>query len=79
MTANKDSTLAKNSYLVIDTCCEGEADFLDLAPTNSSMLTMCIGDAMAITVARARGFSKEKFALFHPGGSLGKQLREKRQ
>lgn len=79
VTAYKDSTLAKNSNLVINTFCEREADFLDLAPTNSSMLTLCIGDALAITVARARGFSKEKFALFHPGGSLGKQLREKIQ
>jgi len=51
-----------------------EADPLNLAPSTSSTAMLALGDALAITLSQLKGFSREDFALFHPGGSLGKRL-----
>ena len=76
ITGNNDSTLAKSSEISLEVQVNGEADPLNLAPTNSSTATLVVGDAMAITLSQMKGFQKEDFGLFHPGGSLGKQLLE---
>lgn len=74
ITGDKDSTLGRESDLVIEAPVRQEADELNLAPTNSSTATLVIGDAIALTVSRKKGFSKSDFGKFHPGGSLGKEL-----
>ena len=74
ITSNLDSTMAKNSDIHI---CIGkleEADHLRLAPTTSSTVTLVLGDAIALTLSYLKGFKKEDFSLYHPGGSLGKEL-----
>lgn len=76
MTGNKNSTLAKKSEISIEVRIDEEADQHNLAPTNSSTATLVVGDAMAVTISRMKGFKKEEFGLYHPGGSLGKQLLE---
>jgi len=74
VTSHKDSTLGRESDLVIEAPVKQEADELNLAPTNSSTATLVIGDAIALTVSRKKGFSKSDFGKFHTGGSLGKEL-----
>ncbi|MBL4954817.1 SIS domain-containing protein [Neobacillus sp. YIM B02564] len=74
ITGNKNSTLAKSSEIAIEVRVEREADQHNLAPTNSSTATLVVGDALALTVSQLKGFKKEDFGLYHPGGSLGKQL-----
>lgn len=74
LTANTNSSLAKASSLVLHTPIKKEACPLDLAPTTSSTVALAVGDALAITLMKMRGFSSEKFALYHPGGLLGKKL-----
>ncbi len=69
-----NSTLAKNSNIYLDTSIDKEACTLDLAPTASTTATMAMGDAMAISLLKVRGFNKNDFAELHPGGSLGKKL-----
>lgn len=72
--SNPNSTIATNSDVHI---CIGklkEADHLNLAPTTSSTVTLIMGDALAVTVSYLKEFKKEDFALYHPGGSLGKGL-----
>ncbi len=76
ITGNNDSTLAKASEIALEVQVAGEADPLNLAPTNSSTAALVVGDALAITLSQMKGFQKENFGLFHPGGSLGKQLLE---
>lgn len=74
ITSNSSSTIAQNSDTHI---CIGklkEADHLGLAPTTSSTATLVIGDAIALTLSYLKSFKKEDFALYHPGGSLGKEL-----
>lgn len=74
LVGNNYSTLAEKSDIKI---CIGqitEACPLGLAPTTSTTLTLAIGDAIAIALLKARNFTSEKFALFHPGGSLGRKL-----
>ena len=73
-TGNQRSSLSKNSDIIFDISIDKEACPLNLAPTTSSMLTMVVGDALAITLMEARGFAEEDFALTHPGGNLGKNL-----
>lgn len=77
LTSNKYSTLAKAANYSLIYQYDKEADYLNVAPTTSSTLTLAIGDALAGTVAKLKAFDKENFHLYHPGGSLGKQL-EKR-
>jgi arabinose-5-phosphate isomerase len=74
MTSNPKSTLGK--YADVNLCIkvEQEACSLGLAPTSSTTATLVMGDAMAVALLDARGFTSEDFALSHPGGSLGRRL-----
>ena len=74
MTGKPNSTLARYSDLVLDISIEREACPNNLAPTTSSLVTMALGDALAIALIKARDFKAEDFARFHPGGSLGRKL-----
>jgi arabinose-5-phosphate isomerase len=69
-----NSTLAKHSDMVIDVSVEKEACPNNLAPTNSTLATMAMGDALAVSLIKERNFLAQDFAKFHPGGSLGKKL-----
>ncbi len=73
-TGNPDSTLARASDAHLDTGVETEACPLDLAPTSSTTTALVMGDALAIALLEARGFTAEDFAFSHPGGTLGKKL-----
>jgi arabinose-5-phosphate isomerase len=68
------STLAQESTVVLDASVEEEACPHDLAPTSSTTATLVLGDALAIALLNKRQFTKEDFALYHPGGMLGKRL-----
>jgi len=74
VTADLGSSLADNSELVIPLCVDEEACPLNLAPTTSAVLMLALGDALAIALLKRRNFSPEKFALYHPGGALGRRL-----
>ncbi|HET9843906.1 MAG TPA: KpsF/GutQ family sugar-phosphate isomerase, partial [Gammaproteobacteria bacterium] len=74
VTGNPKSTLAQNSSVHIHVPIEQEACTLGLAPTSSTTAMLALGDALAIALLESKGFSKENFALSHPGGSLGKRL-----
>jgi arabinose-5-phosphate isomerase len=74
MTGALDSTLAQYAEAVLDTSVEKEACPLNLAPTTSTTCQIALGDALALCVMQARNFTKEDYALFHPGGSLGRRL-----
>ena len=74
MTRNRNSTLGQHSDLVIDVIVQKEACPLDVAPTSSTTLTLALGDALAVSLMKARDFKKSDFASFHPGGALGKKL-----
>lgn len=74
MTGNSESLLAKASDAHLDVSVEIEACPLDLAPTSSTTATLVMGDALAIALLEARGFSAEDFAFSHPGGALGRRL-----
>ena len=74
LTGNLTSTLAQHSDIVIDVSVKREADPLGIAPTASTTATMAMGDAIAAALLKKRGFDKDQFAIFHPGGSLGKKL-----
>ncbi len=74
MTANDQSTLGLASDAHLNTGVETEACPLDLAPTSSTTTALVMGDALAIALLEARGFTAEDFAFSHPGGTLGKQL-----
>lgn len=73
-TGNKQSVLARCACVNIDISVEKEACALGLAPTSSTTATLVMGDAIAIALLDARGFSTEDFALSHPGGKLGRRL-----
>jgi arabinose-5-phosphate isomerase len=73
-TGNPQSSLAKYSDLVLDISVEQEACPLNLAPTSSTTALLVLGDALAMVLLEARGFTKEDFARFHPGGRLGRSL-----
>lgn len=74
LTGNKSSILAKAATVVLDVGVKEEACPLKLAPTASSTVTLALGDALAMTLLKRRGFKQEDFAEFHPGGSLGRRL-----
>jgi len=74
LTGNIESTLAKNSDVVINVGVKEEACPLGLAPTASTTATLAMGDALAVALLDKRGFKEEDFACFHPGGTLGKKL-----
>ncbi|MCF7522098.1 KpsF/GutQ family sugar-phosphate isomerase [Neisseria sp. ZJ106] len=74
ITGKSESTLAQHADIVLDISIEREACPNNLAPTTSSLITMALGDALAIALIKARDFKAEDFALYHPGGSLGRKL-----
>lgn len=74
ITGNPDSTLARAAVANLNTGVEQEACPLNLAPTSSTTTALVMGDALAIALLEARGFSAEDFAFSHPGGSLGRRL-----
>lgn len=74
MTGNPHSTLAKCGDVLLNVAVTEEACPLGLAPTASTTATLAMGDALAVALLIERGFKAEDFALFHPGGSLGKKL-----
>lgn len=74
LTGNNDSMLAKTADVHLDVSIQQEACPLGLAPTTSTTVALVMGDALAIALLEARGFSTEDFALSHPGGALGKRL-----
>ncbi|MBR1769273.1 MAG: KpsF/GutQ family sugar-phosphate isomerase [Bacteroidales bacterium] len=71
---DKSSVLAKSADYVLSCYVSQEADPNNLAPTCSTTAQLVIGDALAVVLLKMRGFSKEDFAKYHPGGSLGKRL-----
>jgi arabinose-5-phosphate isomerase len=74
MTGKRESTLAREADINLDVSVAKEACPLDLAPTASTTAALVMGDALAIALLEARGFTAEDFALSHPGGSLGRRL-----
>ncbi|MFC4991488.1 KpsF/GutQ family sugar-phosphate isomerase [Rubritalea tangerina] len=74
ITKSKESTLASHSDVALLTPVSREACPLNLAPTSSSTAALVMGDALAMTLLEARGFTEKDFAKFHPGGSLGRAL-----
>lgn len=74
MVGNKKSRVARECNIVLDVGVKEEACPYDLAPTASSTATLVMGDALSMALLELRGFTKEDFALLHPGGSLGKRL-----
>ena len=74
MVGNPDSTLAKNSDIVLNVGVQKEACPLGLAPTSSTTAALAFGDALAMELLSARHFTPNQFAIFHPGGSLGRKL-----
>lgn len=74
MTGNRESTLACFADLILYSGVEEEACPHGLAPTASTTATLALGDALAVTLSSLKGFTPEDFALYHPGGSLGRRL-----
>ena len=74
MTGNPESPLAKAAEVNLDARVAQEACPLNLAPTSSTTVSLVIGDALAIALLEARGFTAEDFAFSHPGGALGRRL-----
>lgn len=74
MTADPASQLAAASDIVLDCAVAREACPLDLTPTTSAAATLVMGDAIAVSLITLRGFAREDFAVFHPGGVLGRTL-----
>jgi arabinose-5-phosphate isomerase len=74
LTGKPASTLARSADIHLDVSVNREACPLGLAPTSSTTATLAMGDALAVAVLEARGFTEEDFALSHPGGNLGRRL-----
>ena len=74
LTGNPASTLARSADINLDVSVAREACPLGLAPTSSTTATLAMGDALAVAVLEARGFTEHDFALSHPGGNLGRRL-----
>lgn len=74
MTGNPSSILSQAASVNLDVTVEQEACPLDLAPTSSTTASLVMGDALAIALLEARGFTAEDFAFSHPGGALGRRL-----
>ena len=74
MTGNSSSTIAKESDVHLDVSVDQEACPHNLAPTSSTTVALVMGDAIAITLLNARGFTPEDFAKSHPSGALGRRL-----
>ncbi len=74
MTGKRESTLARHADIVLDMGAIEEACPLGLAPTTSTSAMLALGDALALSVQRGRNFTAEEYALYHPGGSLGRKF-----
>ncbi|GAB3952388.1 KpsF/GutQ family sugar-phosphate isomerase [Spirosoma harenae] len=74
MVSARDSYLARHANYVLHAYAEQEADSLNLAPTTSTTVALALGDALAVSLLELRGFTRQDFARYHPGGSLGKKL-----
>lgn len=74
ITGDKNSELAKAASINIDAMVEEEACPLGLAPTSSTTAALVLGDALAMALLEARGFTRDDFAISHPGGNLGRKL-----
>jgi arabinose-5-phosphate isomerase len=74
LTGRPQSTLATTADIHLDVSVSQEACPLGLAPTSSTTASLAMGDALAVTVLQARGFTEEDFAMSHPGGNLGRRL-----
>jgi arabinose-5-phosphate isomerase len=74
MTGGRESTLARQARITLDTSVAREACPLNLAPTASTTAQLAMGDALAVALLDARGFREEDFARSHPGGALGRKL-----
>ena len=74
MTGKPSSPLAEAAHVHLDISVESEACPLGLAPTSSTTVTLVMGDALAVSLLEARGFTAEDFAFSHPGGALGRKL-----
>lgn len=75
ITGKPQSTLGQAATLVLNTHVEREACPLNLAPTTSQVAILALADALVVALMNARGFTKENFVIFHPGGKLGAQLK----
>lgn len=71
---NRDSYLARQADFIIETTVDQEACPNNLAPTSSTTAQLAMGDALAVALLEMRGFSSDDFAMYHPGGALGKKL-----
>src|SRR3954451_5659800 len=71
---NVNSTLARNSDVVLDSSVDQEACPLNLAPTTSTTVALAVGDALAMTLMQVKGLTVDDFALNHPAGRIGKRL-----
>ncbi len=74
LTGHPRSSLAREAEIHLDVHVPREACPLNLAPTSSSTAMLAVGDALAMVLLETRGFKKEDFASFHPGGTLGRNL-----
>ncbi|WP_428348870.1 KpsF/GutQ family sugar-phosphate isomerase [Methylonatrum kenyense] len=74
LVGNKESTLAKNADVVLDVSVQREVCPNNLAPTTSTTVALAMGDALAVALINRRDFKPDDFAVFHPGGSLGRRL-----
>jgi arabinose-5-phosphate isomerase len=74
ITGNGESTLARNADVLLVADAGMEACPMNLAPTSSTTVALVVGDALAVALMRLRDFKPESFALYHPGGQLGKRL-----
>ena len=74
MVGKKDSDLARHADFILNTAVRQEACPNNLAPTSSTTAQLAMGDALAVCLVEARGFTSKDFAKYHPGGALGKKL-----
>lgn len=74
MVGKKDSDLARHADFILNTAVKQEACPNNLAPTSSTTAQLALGDALAVCLVEARGFTSKDFAKYHPGGALGKKL-----
>ena len=74
LVGNVDSPMGRECDIVLNASTSGEADPIGIVPTNSTTVALAVGDALACALMKARGFTKEDFARFHPAGQLGRNL-----
>lgn len=74
MTGNRNSPLGQAADIILDIGIEKEACPMDLAPTSSTTATLVMGDALTVSLIKHKNFKPENFAVYHPGGALGRRL-----